>query len=64
MTDRFLIGDFPFRLTAPGDLPVPDNFLKFRSDVSPAYAYRLDWADELPALDIARAEEADDDMPI
>ncbi len=51
MTDRFLIGDFPFRLTAPGDLPVPDNFLKFRADTAPAYAYRLGWADELPALD-------------
>lgn len=51
MDDRFLIGDFPFCLTAPEDLPVPDNFLKFRADVSPAYAYRLGWADALPALD-------------
>ena len=51
MDDRFLIGDFPFCLTAPEDLPVPDNFLKFRADVSPAYAYRLGWANALPALD-------------
>lgn len=50
MNDIFTIGDFCFRLSCPGGIAIPSNFLKFRGGDQPAYTYTIDLADELPRV--------------
>ena len=41
MNEIFTIGDFCFRIVCDEGIEIPDNFLKFRGDDTPAYTYTL-----------------------
>ena len=49
MNDVFTIGDFCFRLICPDDLPIPENFMKFRAGTDPEYIYRIAFSQIFPA---------------
>lgn len=48
MIRTYRIGRYPFALSAPEDLPLPDNMKLFAGSHKPEHAYRLAFADALP----------------